>query len=140
MKKYPIGSLIILGLIGVVFALALPVQAETRKAGKATAGASHATSATGLNDGGRVSIQRYPLLGNDVIVALKIDGKEVSSIGYGSSYHTFLTPGKHVLSVKATPQSSNPNWFDLTLDVHKGMTYNLTAAPMSGELILRKSR
>ena len=64
----------------------------------------------------------------------------MQSIGYGRSYQAFLTPGKHVLSVRATPQGSNPNWFDMTLDVQKGMNYSLTAAPRSGQLVLRKSR
>ena len=55
------------------------------------------------NDPARLIIHRIPNLGNQVIVDLHVDGAPVASIGYGHTYKGFLRPGRHVLSVRATP-------------------------------------
>ena len=85
----------------------------------------------------RLIIERVANLGNFVYVDLQIDGVPVGAIGYGTSYEGFLPPGRHLLSVLATP---NPKWltrWETTLDVRSGQTYRLTAeGGYSGDLIL----
>jgi hypothetical protein len=86
----------------------------------------------------RLIIHRIPNLGNRVIVDLSIDGAPVASIAYGHTYEGFLPPGRHVLSVRPTP---NPKWTtasEVILDVQNGRTYNFTAmGDHSGYLILK---
>ena len=85
----------------------------------------------------RLVIRRIPNLGNNVIVDLRIDGAPGGSIAYGHTYETFLPPGRHVLSVLATP---TPKWrarWKLILNAHSGRTYIFTAmGDHSGNLIL----
>ena len=51
----------------------------------------------------RLIIQRIANLGNFVYVDLYVDGVAVATIGYGNTYEGLPPPGRHVLSVLATP-------------------------------------
>ena len=86
----------------------------------------------------RLIINRIPNLGNHVIVDLYIDGVPALPIVYGQTYERFLSPGRHVLSVVASP---NPKWktpSEIVLNVTKGDTYNFVAmGDGSGHLILK---
>jgi hypothetical protein len=100
---------------------------------------AHSSSVQPVNGEARLIIHRIPNLGNRVAVNLRIDGAPVASIiAYGHTYETLLPPGRHVLSVSATP---NPRWktpWQMTLDVQNGQTYNFTAMDDGSEhLILR---
>src|SRR5205807_9385623 len=63
----------------------------------------------------RLIIRRNPNLGFNVIVRLWIDGQPAGSIGYGHTYDGFLTPGRHVLAVLATPSPRSPIPWQLPL-------------------------
>jgi hypothetical protein len=90
-----------------------------------------------LNDA-RLIVRRIPNLGNNVIVDLYIDGVAASPIMYGQTYEALLTPGRHVLSVVASPRAKWPTRSELTLHVQKGQTYSFTAIGNgSGGLILK---
>jgi len=90
-----------------------------------------------LNDA-RLIVRRIPNLGNNVIVDLYIDGVAASPIVYGQTYEGLLTPGRHVVSVVASPRAKWPSRSELTLDVQKGQTYSFTALGNgSGDLILK---
>src|SRR5438552_688981 len=85
----------------------------------------------------RLSIRRNPNLGFNVIVRLWIDGQPAASLGYGHTYHGFLTPGRHVLAVLATPRSRSPIPWEMPLNVQSGQTYIFTATGgSSGDLVL----
>ena len=91
-----------------------------------------------VNGGGRLIIHRIADLGNNLIVALWIDGVPEASIAYGHTYEGFLPPGRHVLSVLATPNARWKAPWQMTLDVRAGRTYNFTAVGNdSGQLILK---
>src|SRR5438876_102937 len=82
-------------------------------------------------------IRRNPNLGFNVIVRLWIDGQPAATLGYGHTYHGFLTPGRHVLAVLATPRSRSPIPWEMPLNVQSGQTYIFTATGgSSGDLIL----
>jgi hypothetical protein len=89
-----------------------------------------------LNDA-RLIVRRIPNLGNNVIVDLYIDGVAASPIVYGQTYEGFIPPGRHVLSVVASPHPKWPTPTQLILDARKGETYSFTAmGDGSGQLIL----
>jgi hypothetical protein len=89
------------------------------------------------NGAARLIIERIANLGNDVYVDLYIDGTPVAAIAYGSNYEGLLPPGRHVLSVLATPNPKWPTPWEMTLDVQSGQTYRFTAeGGYSGNLIL----
>ena len=84
----------------------------------------------------RLVIRRMPNLGVNVIVQLLIDGQQTATLGYGHTYHGLLTPGRHVLAVRAT-RSSSPIPWEMPLNVQSGQTYIFTATGgPSGNLIL----
>lgn len=91
-----------------------------------------------VSDDARLIVNRIPNLGNHVIVDLYIDGVPALPIVYGQTYESLLSPGRHVLSVQASP---NPKWTspsEIVLNVRKGETYSFTAmGDGSGHLILK---
>jgi hypothetical protein len=85
----------------------------------------------------RLVIRRMPNLGFNVIVQLWIDGQQTATLGYGHTYHGVLTPGRHVLTVLATPRSRSPIPWEMPLNVQSGQTYIFTATGgPSGNLVL----
>lgn len=97
------------------------------------------TASTSAKDDGRLIVRRTPNLGNNVIVDLYVDGVAVQSITYGRTYVGRLTPGRHVLSVAASPRPKWPTRSEVTLNVRKGETYNFVAVDDgSGQLVLKR--
>jgi hypothetical protein len=89
------------------------------------------------NGAARLIIERIANLGNFVYVDLYIDGAPAAAIGYGSSYEGLLPPGRHLLSVLATPDPRWPTPWEITVDVRSGQTYRFTAeGGYSRDLIL----
>lgn len=92
------------------------------------------------NDPARLIIHRIPNLGNQVIVDLRVDGVPFASIAYGHSFQGFLRPGRHVLSVRATPKARWLAPWQMTLDARSGHIYSFTAmGNHSGNLILKEN-
>jgi len=84
----------------------------------------------------RLVIRRVANLGVNVIVQLSIDGKPAGSLGYGHTYQGTLTPGRHVLAVRATRSLSPVPW-EMALNAQSGQTYVFTAqGGPSGNLVL----
>jgi hypothetical protein len=91
-----------------------------------------------VNGSARLIVHRIPGLGNHLVVNLWIDGMTAPSIMYGQTYEALLAPGRHVLSVLATPHPRWPTPTRMILDVRSGETYNFTAmSDDSGNLILQ---
>ena len=112
-------------------------QAMSSDAQSGRAAVAGPASVRPVNGAARLIIHRIANLGNNLIVALWIDGVSVASIAYGHTYEHLLPPGRHVLSVLPTP---NPRWktpWQMTLNVRNGQAYNFTArSDGSGQLIL----
>ncbi len=90
-----------------------------------------------VNGEAHLIIHRIANLGNRLIVDLRIDGAPVASIAYGRTYEGILSPGRHVISVLATPNARWKTPWKMTLDAQNGRTYNFTAVDGgSGHLIL----
>ena len=113
-------------------------QAMSSDAQSGRAAVAGPASVRPVNGAARLIIHRIANLGNNLIVALWIDGVSVASIAYGHTYEHLLPPGRHVLSVLPTP---NPRWktpWQMTLNVRNGQAYNFTAmGDGSGNLILK---
>ena len=90
------------------------------------------------NDAARLLIQRIPDLGHNVIVNMWIDGMTVPPIVYGHSSELFVPPGRHLVSLRPTP---DPKWSTpshMFFHVRRGETYNFVVmSDHSGHLILR---
>jgi hypothetical protein len=96
-------------------------------------------ASTPVSGAARLIIHRIANLGRNVIVKLSIDDAPPAFIAYGHTYEAVLPPGRHVLSVAATPNAKWKAPSEMTLDVQKGQTYNFTAMDDgSGHLILKR--
>ena len=91
-----------------------------------------------VSNDARLIVSRIPNLGNHVIVDLYVDGIAALPIMYGQTYESLLSPGRHVLSVQASPNAKWISPSEVVLNVRKGETYNFTAmGDGSGHLILK---
>jgi hypothetical protein len=139
MKTYRCRGRIAFVLIATCFFLSgyAANHAMGAKAKSSRAAIAWPVSVRPVNGPARLNINRIPDLGNFVIVRLWIDGMWAGSIGYGHTYEGLLPPGRHVLTVMASP---NPKWWtpsQMILDVRSGYTYDFTAmGDVSGRLIL----
>jgi hypothetical protein len=102
--------------------------------------AAGSTSVQSAGDDARLIIRRIPNLGNALIIDMYVDGVAVLPITYGQTYEGSLSPGRHVLSVLATPHPKWPEPTETVLNVRKGQIYSFTAmGDGSGRLILKGS-
>jgi len=85
----------------------------------------------------RLIVYRTPATGKFVIVQVYDGDAMLGSVGYGGTFQGALKPGRHVLSVLATPR---PKWRDrppTIVDVRSGQTYRFTATGNGqGNLVL----
>jgi hypothetical protein len=94
---------------------------------------SGAIFATNAADGGRLFIQRSPVLGRNVSIVLTIDGKPAGTLLWGRTYDRYITPGRHILT--ASPNRSRGAWQG-TLNVHPGETHSYSASYNVSKLVL----
>jgi len=103
------------------------------------AGYAGASSRAASSDAGtaHLTVYRTPATGKFVIVQIYDGDAMLGSVSYGGTYEGSLKPGRHVLSVLATPR---PKWRErppTTVDVRSGQTYKFTAVGNGqGNLIL----
>jgi len=87
---------------------------------------------------GRLVIRRLANLGANVIIDLYVDGTPLGSVEYGQTFDKSLSPGRHVLSVEATPRPTFATRSNMTVNVQSGETYTFTAEDNgSGNLVLK---
>ncbi len=108
-------------------------------AGYAKAGAG-ATYRSGLDGGpARLLIYRTPTTGKFVFVDVYVDDVVVGGVAYGGrAYEGLVKPGRHILSLLATPR---PQWWErppTVVNMRSGETYKFSAVSNGqGNLILR---
>lgn len=125
----------ILAIVGLLFAATFGVSPAAVSDGPA--GLKPGSSERSVSDA-RLIIRRTPNLGNHVIVDLYIDGKAVLPVVYGQTYESLLTPGRHLLSVVASPSPIWPTPSKMVVNLQQGQTYSFTAIDDgSGNLILK---
>ena len=139
MKTYSYRSRKVLVLIATCLFLSgyTANQAMSADAQSGRAAGAGSASVQPVNGAAHLIIHRIANLGNRLIVNLRIDSAPVASIAYGHTYEGMLSPGRHVISVLATPNARWKTPWKMTLDVQNGRTYNFTAVDGgSGHLIL----
>jgi len=92
--------------------------------------------ASAAETGGRLIIKRSPVLGRNVAITIKIDGKLAGTLSFGRTFDTFLAPGRHVLT--AEPNRLDTPWQG-TLEVRAHETYSYTAYYTLGRLGLERN-
>jgi hypothetical protein len=89
--------------------------------------------------GGRLVIWRVPGLGNDLVVAVSIDGQRVADLTYGRHLDTTVAPGQHVITVEAYPRPFDHRTYSTAINVRPGELYNFTAKGGTENLHLTRS-
>ena len=121
----------------IAFALISGIAANAHAKSKRNVNTTYATVQSTAHPA-RLIIRRFPTLGVNVIVDLYVDGAPFGSVPYGQTLDAALPPGRHVLSVQATPAPVYITRTNTTLDVQGGETYTFTAEGNgSGNLILK---
>lgn len=91
--------------------------------------------ATSAADSGRLIIKRSPTLGDNIAVAVTIDGKPAGTVRRGPAYERSLAPGRHLLLV--SPNRLRGPW-RTTLDVRAGETYSYIVSYHVDKLVLTR--
>jgi hypothetical protein len=79
-------------------------------------------------------IRRSPLLGDNVSIAISIDGKPAGSMR-GRTYDRYIAPGRHTLT--ASPDRAGGKW-EGTLEVKVGETYSYSASSNNDKVVLTR--
>jgi hypothetical protein len=73
------------------------------KAGGVNSTNSVSPRGAALVDNARLSLRRSADFGTDIYLTLFIDGIQVTTLGQNEGYEATVRPGRHVLSVRTTP-------------------------------------
>jgi hypothetical protein len=73
--------------------------------------------------GGRLIVLRSPNFGWNIVLNLKIDGRTVANVVQGRRYDHVVPAGRHVLTVRAVPNSYYSEPTSTVLNVRSGHTY-----------------
>jgi hypothetical protein len=84
------------------------------------------TAAT--QSGGRLIVLRNPTFGWNIVLNLKMDGRTVSNVVQGHRYDHVVSPGRHVLTASAAPNSYYSEPTSTVLNVRSGHTYVFTGS------------
>src|SRR5215471_7663612 len=84
------------------------------------------TGTAAARSAGRLIVSRDPNLGRNFVVNLRIDGRTVANIGWGSRFDRSVWTGRRVLSVSTWGWNSGSN--STVLNVRRGRTYGFTVA------------
>ena len=97
------------------------------------AGPSRSTTSASLNraalmDDARLSLRRSADFGTDIFLSLFIDGVQVTTLGQNEGYEATVRPGRHVLTVRTTPNPYGKTVFSSNeITMKGGQTYAFTA-------------
>ena len=84
---------------------------------------------------GRLLIKRSPVMGDNVAITVKIDGKPAGVVRRGQAYEHYLTPGRHELTV--SPNALGGRW-STTLEVRAGETFSYVVSYHVDKLVLTR--
>ena len=101
---------------------------STTKAGGFSSTSSVSPGGVALMNNARLSIRRSADFGTDIYLTLFVDGINVATLGQNEGYEAIVRPGRHVLSVRTTPNPYGKTVFsssDVTME--GGQTYAFTA-------------
>jgi hypothetical protein len=100
---------------------------------KSSSNQPKAVFASGLSDGGRFTVKRSPILGDNVSFVIKVDGQVAGTSVRYRDVEFYLAPGQH--EIVATPNRLAGAWRG-TVDVQVGKSYTYVASYDSSQLSL----
>ena len=98
------------------------------EAGPSSSTTSVSLSRAAITDNARLSLRRSADFGTDIYLTLFVDGINIATLGQNEGYEATVRPGRHVLSVRTTPNPYGKTVFsssDVTME--GGQTYAFTA-------------
>jgi|GEM_PF-1194464 hypothetical protein len=101
---------------------------STTKAGGFSSTSSVSPGGVALMNNARLSIRRSADFGTDIYLTLFVDGIQVTTLGQNEGYEATVRPGRHVLSVRTTPNPYGKTVFSSSdVTMKGGQTYAFTA-------------
>jgi hypothetical protein len=98
------------------------------QAGPSRSTTSVSLNGAGLMDNARLSLRRSADFGTDIYLILFIDGIQVTTLGQNEGYEATVHPGRHVLSIRTTPNPYGKTVFSSNdITIKGGQTYAFTA-------------
>lgn len=90
-------------------------------------------------DGGdaRLIVKRAANYGNNLDLAVSIDGQRVKRVIFGHSYDAPLSPGRHTVMVNVPSKLHDSAPATIEINVEPGRTYQFTAGFSGRDLYLR---
>ena len=98
------------------------------EAGPSRSTTSVSLSRAALTDNARLSLRRSADFGTDIYLTLFVDGINIATLGQNEGYEATVRPGRHVLSVRTTPNPYGKTVFSSSdVTMKGGQTYAFTA-------------
>jgi hypothetical protein len=113
----------------IIIAIACSFSAGSiTQAGPSSSATSVSVSGAALMDNARLSLRRSADFGTEIYLILFIDGIHVATLGQNEGYEATVRPGRHVLSVRTTPNPYGKTVFSSNdVNMKGGQTYAFTA-------------
>ena len=113
----------------IIIAIACSLAAGSiTQAGPSNSRTPVSLSGAALMDNARLSLRRSADFGTDIYLTLFIDGIQVTTLGQNEGYEATVRPGRHVLSVRTTPNPYGKTVFSSSnVTMKGGQTYAFTA-------------
>jgi hypothetical protein len=80
-------------------------------------------------------MKHSPVLGINIVVAVRIDGVQAGAFAKGHVYERYLAPGRHTIHA-SRPNRPSDSWYG-TLDVRPGETYPFVVYCTPAQVILQ---
>ena len=98
------------------------------EAGPSSSTTSVSLSRSAITDNARLSLRRSADFGTDIYLTLFVDGINIATLGQNEGYEATVRPGRHVLSVRTTPNPYGKTVFSSSdVTMKGGETYAFTA-------------
>ena len=98
------------------------------QAGPSSSTTSVSMSGAALMDNARLSLRRSADFGTEIYLILFVDGIHVATLGQNEGYEATVRPGRHVLTVRTTPNPYGKTVFSSSdVTMKRGETYAFTA-------------
>jgi hypothetical protein len=101
---------------------------------------SGAASAPPPPNSARLLVNRVANFGENLVLVLSVDGKDVGSFTEGRNYSGYLSAGQHTITARIDPNMSGASPARKTLNVKAGQTYSFTAGLSGGNMTLVKNQ
>jgi hypothetical protein len=114
-------------LITIAIACSFAAGSITR-AGALSSTSSVSPRVTAVMNNARLSVRRSADFGTDIYLTLFIDGVQIATLGPNEGYEATVRPGRHVLSIRTTPNPYGKAVFSSSnVTMKGGQTYAFTA-------------